>query len=32
VVQHTCGAVFEPRTHCASCGDPVNPRELTRID
>ena len=32
MLQHTCGAVFEPRTHCASCGEPVNPRELTRVD
>jgi DNA-binding HxlR family transcriptional regulator len=32
VVQHACGAVFEPRTHCASCGEPVNPRDLTRVD
>jgi DNA-binding HxlR family transcriptional regulator len=32
VLEHTCGAVFEPRTHCAACGAPVDPRELTRVD
>jgi DNA-binding HxlR family transcriptional regulator len=26
---HTCGAVFEPRTHCAQCGEPVEPDDLS---
>jgi len=29
VWEHSCGEVFEPRTHCAACGDPVDPRTLT---
>ena len=32
VLQHSCGAVFEPRTHCAECGEALDPRELTRLD
>lgn len=32
VLEHSCGAVFEPRTHCAACGEPVEPRTLTRVD
>ena len=29
---HTCGAVFEPRTSCAECGDVIGPQSLRRID
>ena len=32
VLEHSCGAVFEPRTHCASCGEPLDPRALKRVD
>jgi DNA-binding HxlR family transcriptional regulator len=32
VLEHSCGHVFTPRTHCASCGEPVDPRALTRVD
>lgn len=28
VMEHSCGAVFTPRTHCAECGEPVDPRDL----
>jgi DNA-binding HxlR family transcriptional regulator len=28
VWEHSCGEVFEPRTHCAACGDVVDPRAL----
>jgi DNA-binding HxlR family transcriptional regulator len=31
VYTHTCGATFEPRTHCATCGEPVDPRDLTAV-
>jgi DNA-binding HxlR family transcriptional regulator len=31
VLQHSCGEVFEPRTHCAACGEAVDPRELTTL-
>ena len=30
--EHTCGAPFTPRTHCAECGEAVDPRALTRRD
>jgi DNA-binding HxlR family transcriptional regulator len=30
VLEHSCGAVFEPRTHCAACGEPADPRAMTR--
>jgi DNA-binding HxlR family transcriptional regulator len=29
ILEHTCGAVFEPRTHCAACGEPVRAADLT---
>ena len=29
---HTCGAVFEPRTTCAECGEPVEDQSLRRLD
>ena len=29
VYEHTCGAVFEPRTHCAACGEALQPRDLS---
>jgi DNA-binding HxlR family transcriptional regulator len=32
VYEHSCGALFQPRTHCAECGKVLDPRELTRID
>jgi len=32
VLEHSCGAVFEPRTHCAACGEVADPRALTRRD
>lgn len=32
VYEHTCGQVFQPRTHCAACGAAVDPRALTRVD
>jgi DNA-binding HxlR family transcriptional regulator len=28
VWEHSCGEVFEPRTHCAACGDVVDARAL----
>jgi DNA-binding HxlR family transcriptional regulator len=28
VWEHSCGEVFEPRTHCGACGDVVDPRAL----
>ena len=31
-LEHSCGAVFTPRTHCAECGEPVEPRSLHRVD
>lgn len=30
--EHSCGAVFEPRVDCASCGEPADGRSLTRRD
>lgn len=32
VLEHSCGAVFEPRLHCAACGEPAGPRSLSRRD
>ena len=33
VMEHSCGAVFEPRLDCAACGEPVvDGRSLTRRD
>jgi len=32
VYEHSCGGVFEPRIACAECGEPLEPRSLTRID
>lgn len=32
VMEHSCGAVFTPRTHCAECGEPVDSATLTRRD
>ena len=32
VWEHTCGHVFEPRTHCAACGEEVGAGSLTRAD
>lgn len=32
VWEHSCGAVFEPKTHCAACGDVVEPRALVARD
>jgi len=32
VWEHTCGEVFEPRTHCAACGEPVEARALSARD
>jgi len=32
VWEHSCGEIFEPRTHCAACGDPVEPRTLVARD
>jgi DNA-binding HxlR family transcriptional regulator len=32
MLEHTCGELFEPRTHCASCGEPVEARSLARRD
>ena len=31
-LEHSCGEVFEPRTHCAACGEPATSRSLTRRD
>ena len=28
VWEHSCGATFVPRTHCAECGEPVESRSL----
>lgn len=28
VWEHSCGEVFEPRTHCAACGEVADPRAL----
>jgi DNA-binding HxlR family transcriptional regulator len=28
-LEHSCGELFRPRTHCAACGEPVHPRDLT---
>ena len=30
VMEHSCGAVFTPRVHCAECGEPADPRAMTR--
>jgi DNA-binding HxlR family transcriptional regulator len=32
VLEHSCGAVFEPRMDCAACGQPADGRSLTRVD
>jgi DNA-binding HxlR family transcriptional regulator len=32
VYEHSCGNVFEPRIACADCGEPLEPRSLTRVD
>ena len=32
VWEHSCGAEFVPRTHCAECGEPVEGRTLTLRD
>ena len=32
VLEHSCGAVFTPRVHCAECGQPADPQTLHRID
>lgn len=32
VVRHDCGEVFHPHTHCAACGRPAQPDQLTVID
>jgi DNA-binding HxlR family transcriptional regulator len=32
VLEHTCGAIFEPRTHCAACGEAVEAKSLHRRD
>jgi len=33
VLEHSCGAAFEPRMACAACGEVISdPRTLTRID
>ena len=33
VLEHSCGATFEPRMACAACGEVIaDPRTLTRID
>lgn len=31
VTQHVCGATFHPRLHCAGCGEPLLPNELTVV-
>ena len=31
VYEHTCGAVFRPQMHCAACGEPDDPRDLTLV-
>ena len=32
VWEHSCGEIFEPRTHCAACGNPVEGRALSPRD
>ena len=32
VLQHSCGELFEPRIHCAACGERATGASLTRID
>jgi DNA-binding HxlR family transcriptional regulator len=32
IYEHSCGSVFEPQLGCAECGEPLEPRSLTRID
>ncbi|MDT7570740.1 MAG: hypothetical protein QOE05_914 [Actinomycetota bacterium] len=32
VLEHSCGEVFAPRTHCAHCGRPATHDSLTRRD
>ena len=32
VWEHSCGEVFEPRTHCAACGEVADPRALVSRD
>ena len=32
VLEHKCGEVFVPRTHCAACGEPADGRSLVRLD
>ena len=33
VMEHSCGAVFEPRMACAACGEVISdPRTLVRLD
>jgi DNA-binding HxlR family transcriptional regulator len=32
VMEHSCGAAFVPRTHCAECGEAADPRAMTRRD
>jgi DNA-binding HxlR family transcriptional regulator len=32
VLEHSCGARFEPAIHCAACGEKAGGATLTRVD
>ena len=32
VLEHSCGARFEPAVHCAACGEKADVATLTRVD
>jgi DNA-binding HxlR family transcriptional regulator len=32
VLEHSCGAPFEPAIHCAACGEKAGGATLTRVD
>ncbi|HWC33711.1 MAG TPA: helix-turn-helix domain-containing protein [Mycobacteriales bacterium] len=32
VLEHSCGEIFQPATHCAACGEKAGGASLTRVD
>lgn len=32
MLEHSCGKLFAPRTHCAHCGQPATRDSLTQLD
>jgi len=32
VLEHSCGAAFQPALHCAACGERATGASLTRVD